>query len=153
MRTRETLYILVVAGAVLVTVIFVFRLFLPPEPPIHYTHGEYAPDKSVYAPGETLIYTPTLVVKLEGRTDFLRTYWDVTRSAPARLCDGREAPQEQFSRNLPRGIVGNARGGNQVRKFVPKMPPGDYVLLSSAVKAGGGGEGYYEVAFSISEPC
>jgi hypothetical protein len=148
----DHLYLVVVAGAVFVVVYALWNA-LQTEPPIHYTQATYEPNKAVYAPGETLIYTPSLQVAQEGWTDFLRTFWDATRDSSAKLCDGSDAPQDAFSRNLPRGILGNARGGRAVSVVVPKMPPGDYILQSSAVKHSGGGQGYYEVKFSITQAC
>lgn len=124
----------------------------PPLPPIHYTQEDYYPDRAVYAPGDTLMYTPTLTINVGGRVDFLRTYWDDTRSQSARLCDGAFAPQDAFSRNLPRGIIGNARGGMAVPYTVPKLPPGHYRILNSATKPSGG-ESDYEVPFEIIETC
>lgn len=152
MKIKDILLNTVVFGAVLVVALGLANAIPGEEPPIHYTDQEYAADKAVYMPGETLIYTPTLVIKREGRTFFLRTFWDDTRDGAARLCDGSDAPQDEFSRNLPRGIIGNARGGRQVTIVVPKLPPGSYRLLSSALKVGGG-ESHYEVPFRVERAC
>jgi hypothetical protein len=152
----DFLYILVAAGAILVTSYGLFAALRepppPPQPPIRYTQLDYYPDRAVYAPGETLVYTPTLIVNLAGRTNFLRTYWDDTRNQSARLCDGTSVPQDEFSRNLPRGIIGNARGGTSVSYTVPKMPPGHYRILNSATKPSQG-ESDYEVPFEIRQAC
>lgn len=161
MNALQRYSIVIMAGfASLVFIVFfavlLYQRFInpppPPEPPIHYTEAEYPPSKAIYAPGETLTYTPTLVLKVKGHTDFWRSYYDDTRDKTAVLCDGSPSPQDSFWRNLPAGSIGNARGGRTVSYVVPKMPPGKYRLQSSATKPSGG-EGYYEVPFEITEPC
>lgn len=133
----------------------------PPTPPLRYVVSEtdtsiaetFASDRSIYAPGETLIYTPTLIRQKHGRVDVSRAFYDVTRDQSALLCDGSPAPQIEFWRPLPRGVSHNVRGGRQVLIAIPKMPPGDYLVQSSVIDPANGGEAYVEVPFSIREPC
>jgi hypothetical protein len=149
--------VLLFLSALLLSILFVFGFMLvnlakPPAPPLHYRSIEYAPARSVYAPGETMVYTPELEVRNAGRVDVLRSFWDVTRDQAATLCSGGSAPIIEVKRNLPAGTVGNVRGGKAVRVSVPMMPPGDYLLISSATGPSGG-QSVYQVAFSIDAAC
>lgn len=129
-----------------------FILARGPEPPLEYTQHEYQAERTELAPGDTLIYTPTLYIRAAGRIDILRTFWSVDRSADAVLCSGEPAPIVQITRNRPRGILNNFRGGSAVKLPIPNLPPGDYLLLSSA-SGPGRGQSDYQVKFSIRRKC
>lgn len=137
---------------VAIAVVALIRLAAPPEPPIHYTQAAYLPERALYAPGESLVYTPTLIIKTPGRVTVLRSYWNLGTDRNATLCSGQSAPVIEISRNLPAGSIGNVRDGNAVRLPVPDLPNGDYLLLSSAVGAGGG-QSVYEVRFRVVGSC
>ncbi len=137
---------------VAVVVFALFRLAQPVQPPLHYLQAEYQPARSVYAPLETLSYTPTLEVKTAGRVTVLRSFWNRTKDSAASLCDGSSAPTVEVVRNLPAGTVGNVRGGRAVLVAVPKLPPGDYWLISSAVGPSGG-QSVTEIPFRVEKSC
>ncbi len=139
------------------SILFVFgvmlvRLAQPPEPPLHYTQAEYKPERTIYAPGEPLVYSPTLIVARAGRIDVLRSFWSRTKDANATLCSGQSAPVIQISRNFPPSTVGNVRGGSRVQLLVPLLPPGDYWLISSA-SGPNGGQSVYSVPFKVTQAC
>ena len=138
--------ILFVLGRVLV------QIAQPPEPPLHYTQAEYKAEKAVYAPGESMVYSPTLIVARAGRIDVLRSFWSRTKDANATLCSGVSAPTISVSRNFPASVVGNVRGGARVQLLIPPLPPGDYWLLSTATGANGG-QGVYQVPFRVERAC
>lgn len=137
---------------VAIAVVALVRLARPADPPIHYTQAEYTPQHAAYAPGESLVYTPTLVIKVAGRVNVLRSYWNVTTDRNAVLCSGQPAPVIEISRNLPIGSIENVRDGNAVRLPVPDLPNGEYLLLSSAVGADGG-QSVYQVRFKVVRSC
>jgi hypothetical protein len=145
-------FALVAAVMISVTVFALFRLARPADPPIHYLAAEYTPDRTTYAPHETMVYTPSLKITKEGRVDVLRSFWNRTENTAATLCDGSSAPIITTTRNLPAGMVGNVRGGRAVRIPIPNLPPGDYWLISSA-SGPGGGQSVYQVPFSVVRHC
>lgn len=153
MKRADYIAIGVAVAAVLIVTIFLYLLVRPPEPPIHYTQSEYYPDKDVYAPGETMVYSPSLVIRQEGIIEFVRTFWDVTHDRSALLCDSTDAPQDRFLRDFPPGTIGNARGGRVVMVLIPKLPPGDYIYRSTAVRWVTPGQSNYSVQFRIETPC
>ncbi len=129
-----------------------FRLARPPEPPIHYTQEEYTPNKAVYEPGQSMVYSPTLVIRVPGRVNVLRSFWDRTNDRNAVLCSGQSAPVLQVSRNFPPTTIGNVRSSGRVQLLIPDLPPGEYWLLSSA-SGPDGGQSQYAVPFSIRKEC
>lgn len=139
-------------GVLFILVVVLVRLAQPPEAPLHYTQAEYLPDKPVYTPGDTMTYSPTLVLRSGGRIDVLRSFWSRNQDRSATICSGQSAPVIQISRNLPAGSVGDVRGGARVRIMIPDLPPGDYWLLSSAVGPDGG-QSLYQVPFSVKKEC
>lgn len=124
----------------------------PPEPPIHYTQDEYLPARAIYAPGQTMIYSPTLIIRTPGRVDVFRSFWNRDKDANAALCSGQPAPTISVSRNFPATTLGNVRGGSRVQVLIPPLPPGRYWLLSSAVGPDGG-QSMYQVPFVIAKQC
>lgn len=143
------------AIAVVGVAVLVYALILvtsPPEPPIHYTQAEYAPARAVYAPGESMVYSPTLIIKAAGRVDVFRSFWDRDRDQNAALCSGGAAPTIAISRNFPMSVIGNVRGGSRVQLLIPNLPPGRYWLLSSA-SGPGGGQSVYRVPFDVTQKC
>lgn len=120
--------------------------------PLEYTQSSYTPDRAVYRPGDSLVYTPTLVVRHEGRVNVLRTFWDLTRNQSAQLCSGVAAKRITIENNLPVGIVGNVRGGRSVPVRLEDLPNGDYALITSA-SGPDGGQGVYEVRFTVVGSC
>jgi hypothetical protein len=123
-----------------------------PGAPLQYTERSYTPEHSVLAPGDTLVYTPTLVIRRAGRIEVLRSFWSVDTSKDAALCSGDPAPIIEIVRNRPASIIGNVRGGVAVTVPVPNLPPGRYLLLTS-VSGPGGGQDAYEVPFVITKNC
>jgi hypothetical protein len=145
-------FAIVAVVMIAVTIFALLRLAQPPEPPLHYTAAEYPAARPVYAPMETMIYTPTLIVKQEGRIDVLRSFWSRTLDSAALLCDGSPAPTIEARRNLPAGTVGDIRGGRAVLVPIPNLPPGDYWLISSATGPGGG-QSVYQTPFRVVRAC
>lgn len=148
---------LLIVGATFAGILFVFGYMLfqiaqPIAPPLHYTQLAYTPARAVYAPLESMVYTPTLEIKQAGRVDVLRSFWSVTTDSAASLCDGSSAPTTEIKRNLPPGAVGDIRGARAVRITIPNLPPGDYLLLSSATGPGGG-QSVYQVSFTVIKKC
>lgn len=143
-----------VAAIVMVCVALyaVYSYIRPPEPPLHYSAAEYQAERPTYAPGENLVYTPTLTVRRTGLVTVIRTFWSVSQDTAATLCDGSSAPIIEVKRILPAGLVGDVRGGRQVRIPVPNLPPGDYLLLSSA-SGPNAGQSVYQVRFSVTQSC
>lgn len=157
---KRNILLVTASAAALIMLVFAGVVFYqrivappaPPEPPIHYTQGEYLPERSVYAPGESFVYSPTLVIKTAGRIDVFRSFWDRTHDRNATLCSGGSAPTISIARNFPISTVGNVRGGSRVQLIVPPLPPGDYYLISSA-SGPNGGQSVYVVPFSIRREC
>jgi hypothetical protein len=147
----DHLYIIIASAAVFVACYGLWSA-LNTSAPLHYTQVEYTPERSIYAPGETMVYTPALEVKRAGRVDVLRSFWSRSADESATLCNGESAPTITVTRNLPTGTVGNVRGGRAVRVEIPDLPPGDYLLLSSA-SGPVGGQSVYEVRFSVRQAC
>lgn len=137
--------------AILAALILIYQR-VNPAAPLEYTQHEYTPARADLAPGDTLICSPTLTIRAAGRIDILRSYWNVDTGADAVLCSGVPAPIIQLSRNRPRGILNNFRGGASVSLPVPNLPPGHYLLLSSA-SGPGRGQSDYQVAFRVTKPC
>lgn len=152
------LYSAVIIAAFVVLGAFLWRLSRPPTPPLVYTDYTYAAERAVYAPGDTLVYTATLAVAREGRFD-VRRGWRNRLPGPApkpeplaRLCDGTEAPTIDVARPAyTRDAVGATTEG-QIAWPVPLLPPGDYWLISSAIKLDGG-EAITRVPVTITRPC
>src|SRR5690349_6716277 len=44
----------------------------PPAPPLAYTAKEYKPDRLVYLPGDTMVFTPALSVKVVDTVQIVR---------------------------------------------------------------------------------
>lgn len=142
---------LTIVLAILAALILIYQR-VNPSAPLEYTAHDYAPARADLAPGDTLIYSPTLTVRAPGRIDILRSYWNVDTGTDAVLCSGQPAPIIEISRNRPRGVLNNFRGGASVRLPVPNLPPGRYLLLSSA-SGPGRGQSEYQVRFSIRQKC
>ena len=125
-----------------------------PQPPLTYTTPAYLPERQVYMPGETLVYTPSLTVERGGLTQATRSFWDVDQWNFARLCDGSDAGTiESPKRVFPARAHGRAIA-NRVPVKVPNLPPGRYLISSSAHKeTANGGEALSEVEFLIATPC
>ena len=145
----------VAALCVGVALFAVYTLVLrTPVAPLTYVSPSYIADRQVYAPGDTLVYTPALTVERAGITQVTRSFWDVDKGSFALLCDGTPAPT---LRNDPRVFPARAHGkavANRVPIKIPNLPPGRYLVSSSAVKpTGDGGEALSEVEFLIARPC
>lgn len=120
--------------------------------PIEYSQAEYQPERGELAPGEFLVYTPTLKINQAGRVDIFRSFWNRDTDSNAALCSGGPAPVYEIHRNFPVGVVGNVRGGRQARIAIPDLPPGRYWLITSAAGPNGG-QSVTEVGFVIIQPC
>lgn len=130
-----------------------FRIAQGPQPPLEYTQHSYLAETVQLRTGQHLRYTPELIVRESGRVDILRSYWSIDKSADAVLCDGTTpAPTETISRNRPKGIIGNIRGGRYVDTPVPNLPKGKYLYLTSA-SGPGRGQSDYEVYFEVVSNC
>lgn len=145
-------FALVAVAMAAILVIVLIRLARPPAPPLAYTQFEYPPERSVYAPGETLVYTPSLRVLRPGALT-IRRGWRIRPSGQiATLCDGTTPPiVVSEPPPFPPGAVGMGIN-RRVSVEVPVLPPGDYWLVSSALKADGG-EALTQVAITITRAC
>jgi hypothetical protein len=129
----------------------------PPAPPLAYTQNEYQPERSIYAPGETLVYTASLTVKQDGWPNVVRGFRVNPGETRARLCDGTFAKNivvepEYQPAPFPPAAVGNEVEG-RIEVPIPDLRPGDYWLTSSVFKASGGGEAVTTVRFSVARAC
>lgn len=152
---KRTLTIVLAVLALLLAIFSALILIyqrVNPAAPLEYTQHEYAAARTELAPGETLVYSPTLTIRAAGRIDILRSFWNADKGSDAVLCSGQPAPIIQISRNRPRGVLNNFRGGAVVSIPVPNLPPGHYLLLSSA-SGPGRGQSDYQVAFRVTKPC
>jgi hypothetical protein len=139
-------------GIMFVLVVLLVRIARPAAQPLEYTQTEYDPERPIYAPGETLVYTASLTIKRAGAIDLVRGWRIRPSDGRARLCNGDNAPvildtPAPFSP----GAVGNEVEG-RVSVVVPDLPPGDYWLVSSVVKKDGG-ESLTRVGLSVVRPC
>lgn len=150
MRSYLPFTALVAVAIALLAAGIILRL-TPPEPPLTYTQAEYTPERPVIEPGETLTYTPTLVINRAGRIDIVRSYWDVGRNQTGMLCDGSAAPSVSIARALPLSLHGALRQ-QPVRIELPNLRPGVYLLVSSATKPDGGEAGS-QVRFRVTKRC
>ena len=144
----DHLYIIVALGGAFVAAYGLFGVLNNP-PALEYTQRYYQAARAVYAPGERIVYTPTLRYRDWGPVDVRRTFNVRPSGVHARLCDGSDAPVRDIPRNLVFESVGVYREPN-TSELVPKLPPGDYWLTNSAK---GERKSQYQVPFSVVEPC
>lgn len=145
--TIDHLYLVVALGAALVCVLGLYLALYQP-PPLQYSQRYYDPARPVYAPGETLSFTPTLQYRDWGAYTVRRTFNSRVTGTTAKLCDGTNAPPHDIPFTLAFEVVGVYREPNTGEK-VPNLPPGDYWLIGSVV----GRRAQYQVAFKIVQPC
>lgn len=156
-NAREHIFaivIVLVAGVVLWLAVDI-RYFNKTEPPMSYSATEYVPDKSIYAPGETLHFTPTLTMGHGGRVTGLRTIINAQTHLAARLCDGGPTKKYPIEQNLDRGVYGDVvTGAPSVTIEIEKMPPGRYKVATNINGYGDqAGQVGHDVYFAITEPC
>lgn len=149
---------LVAMLAILVLLVLVYQGVQRSQaaPPLRYTQTTYTPDKAVYVPGETLHFTPTLILGYGGRITGLRTIINVDTHRTARLCDGTALKQKYpLDTNLDRGAYGDVMSGlSSVAILIEKMPPGHYKVATNINGYGTqSGEVGHDVYFSIQQPC
>lgn len=144
-------FIIVAVMMMLLLGVAIVRGLMPPEPPLAYMQAEYEPERRVLAPGQTLIYTPTLTVNHAGRVELIRSFWDVGRNQSAMLCDDTLAPSVEIVRALPPLLHGVLRQ-QPVRLPIPNLKPGTYLLVTSATNPEGG-EAVTQVPFRVTQRC
>lgn len=163
MRIMKTAHPYITTVAVIVgTVVMIamlgivtYRVTLPPlDPPVKYTAAVFPPEKPIYAPGETLRYTPTLILRSETEIGGHRFIMSATTRRIARLCDGTPARPIPVVGGAEEGTEANIDGGAFVPILIPKLPPGDYWVRSFVHGYGeSSGQATYRVFFSVREPC
>lgn len=127
---------------------------LPPVPPIRYSTSVFLPERAVYAPGETLRYTPTLTLRAETEIEGIRTIVSAHTRRTARLCDGTSALPIPIHSGAEEGTEANIDGGAFVAVPIPKLPPGEYWVRTFVHGFGeSSGQATYRVLFSVKEPC
>lgn len=155
-RFRAHIVEISIAVATFIVVIVVALILVQREgagPPLSYTEPEYAAERMVYAPGETLVYTASLTIARAGDIEEVeRGFRTRPAAGRARLCDGAYAPLiETDPPPFPAEAVGT-EVESRIEVPIPNLPPGDYWVISSA-KKGDGGEALTEVAFSVLVSC
>lgn len=120
-------------------------------PPIEYSADYYTPERVALAPGDTLIYTPTLTIAHGGYLKVVRGYWNIDQNQAATDCEGKIVPPIVMERSVPPLVAGVVRG-NIVKLVIPALPPGHYWLSSTAMGPTGGTASYL-VGFSVVKPC
>lgn len=156
--TIDHVYLIVALGALVAAMVglwFALRPASPAEPPIHWTAAEYTPERHVYAPGDTIVYTPTLRMLYGGEVAGLRSFWDVAHVRPARTCDNAPTPTYEINNNFPAGEYGNlVTGAPSVALPIPALPPGDYTIETNVHGFGvATGQTGYVVRFSVTQAC
>lgn len=146
------LYGAVIVAVLVVFGVFIFQLSRGPAQPFEYTRDEYQAEHFIYAPGETLVYTPTLTVKRSGVFDTRRGWRTRPAAQRARDCAGNPIPPivDNPPPFPPDAIDTDVE--TRVAVPVPNLPPGDYWLVSSVTKPDGG-ESITKVAFRVLTPC
>lgn len=151
-QARLSLVVALLIGILFVFGVMLVRLAQPPAPPLTYTRDTYQPERVVYAPGETLVYTASLTVDRAGALELTRGWRTRPAEGRARLCNGENAPViHDGPPPFSPGAVGTEVEG-RIRVVVPDLPPGDYWLISSVIKKDGG-ESLTRVPVRIERPC
>ena len=122
-----------------------------PPAPLVYDQPYYIADDAALCPGDVLVWTPTLTVRDAGLITIVRTYWDVANDRAAQTKDGMTLVSIEASRVLPAHLAGKPRA-NTVRLIVPDLPPGAYVVSTSA-RGVGTEQAVYGVFFSVLSTC
>lgn len=142
----------VVALALVLVILVGFAVLLRRPAPIAYRSKVYTPAADVLAPGDSLVYTPTLVLSREGDLKIVRTFWRLDTHKIARLCTGQVTDSiERQPRSVPDDVLGFVQD-DQVTVKIPVVPPGDYVLSSTAI-TNAGGLSPSKVYFRVERPC
>lgn len=125
------------------------------DPPMRYTADAYPPDKDVYAPGDTLYFSPTIILGHGGQVDGLRTIMDTSTHKRARLCNGLPSRQYDIHTTLDRGLSGNIMtGGPNVPIAIERLPPGRYKVATNVHGYGDqAGQIGHDVYFRLETPC
>lgn len=145
-------FVTVAMVMIAVLVIVIARIANPAAPPLRYTQDVYQPERAVYAPGETMVYTATLTVERAGAIHIVRGWRTLPGHARARLCDGSNAPvlQDTPPPFPPEAVDSEVEG--RIVVTVPNLPPGRYVLVTSATKDDGG-ETVTQAPMEVRAPC
>lgn len=147
--------LIIIPIVIYATVFYIGTLYTqPPAPPLAYTAKEYTPERLVYLPGDTMVFTPALSVKVVDTVQIVRGIRNAETHRQALLCDGTLS--DVSSRiPAPYGFADlNAALEGPFPFPIPNLPPGRYELNNDVFSLHpSGGSAQYSVFFLVARPC
>jgi hypothetical protein len=122
---------------------------LRPKRFTHYERTIYMPDKAEYCPGETLTFTPTLVVERAPVTlELTTTFYELD---PPHSVGPRDL-ESSVSRSVQ---LETGKRTNVIRMLIPDLPPQrDYIIIRALESTQGDSvPSYTKVPFAIRNGC
>jgi hypothetical protein len=160
----------IVVGALALAALIGLGFLIYRGAPIKYADDEYQPGQPIVNVGETLIYTPSLIIQHGGSIEFTRSFYTATKKG-AVDCAGVPLGDIYAKKSYPQDFSGLVRDNTVKIAFLPidtplppdgmspngivyrhALPPGRYELSSTATGPTGG-EASYIVWWEVTTPC